>query len=259
MIGVAFALRGTFGTSTDIECSAFIRVLLEFRRLRGLEVDAPEAVSTTLGKGELSSESSLRATFSTALRPYLLQQGDAVQLDEMFRIEAARLMLERFVALDDVARTLGELASLNVPCVGLSGGSPSVDSCKAELAGFTSPIIFAGDLGVDGSAPTVFARVCRTLSLPADRIWFVGTDARAEIIPAAAAGLRTIWLNRESETFPPNRIAPDATVSSLVEILDVLSAPYTRGLLALRDILSSALDWRLENVVSEDDMPSAPE
>jgi FMN phosphatase YigB (HAD superfamily) len=260
MIGVAFALHGTFGSSTTIENSAFDRVLREFARVRNIVAYTHVSCGASLGEGAtVLAFRQLREAFSTALGPYLLQEVDYLELEAMFASEAARLLTERFVIYDDVARTLRELAALNIPRVGLSGGCPAVETRKAQIAGFTSPIIFAQDLGVEDSAPVAFARICQTLLLPADRIWFVGTDVRAEILPAAAAGMRTIWLNRDGETFPLQRVPPDATVSSFAGILEILSAPYTRGSLALRYIMRNVLEWRPQYVISAEDMSGAPE
>ncbi len=250
MIGVAFALQKTFGTAPDVEGEAFVQVVRDFARLRGLHLEA--AGSPTDGPANFSPDR-LREKFSAALRPYLLSQTEDLQLEAMFRMEAARLVTARFVPFPDVAGALSELATLNVPCVALSGGWPSIDQRKAQIVGFSSPIVFAEDLGITSAAPAAFARIAEMLRLPADRIWFVGTDVRDEMLPAAAVGMRTIWINRDGETFPPASRSPDATVTAFVEILDVLSGPYTRGLLALRQILRTALDWRPGHFISEDD------
>jgi FMN phosphatase YigB (HAD superfamily) len=259
MIGVAFALHNTFGSSITIENSAVNRVLRRFARARKITFTPLTSDASLREDARALASDQLRKRFSTALRPYLLQEVDYLELEATFASEATRLLTERFVVYDDVARTLREVAALNIPRVGLSGGCPAVDTRKAQIAGFTSPIIFAQDLGEEDRAPVLFARICQTLLLPADRIWFVGTDVRAEILPAAAAGMRTIWLNRKGETFPLQRVPPDATVSSFADILEILSAPYTRGLLALRYIMRTVLEWSPQYVISSEDMLGAPD
>jgi hypothetical protein len=73
------------------------------------------------------------------------------------------------------------------------------------------------------------------------------------MLPAAAVGMHTIWINRDDETFPCASAPPDATVTTFVDVLEVLSGPYTRGLIALRQILRTAIAWRPGHFVSEDD------
>ncbi len=248
MIGVAFALQKTFGTAPGVEGEAFVQVVRKFARLRRLNLEA-----ALTGESLGPSRARLREAFSAGLRPYLFSETEAVQLEAMFRMEAARLVAERFVPFPDVAPTLRELASLNVPCAALSVGWPSIDQRKAQIAGFSSPIVFAEDLGLASVAPVAFARIAEMLRLPADRIWFVGTDVRDEMLPAAAVGMHTIWINRDDETFPSASAPPDATVTTFADVLQVLSGPYTRGLLALRQILRTALAWRPGHFVSEDD------
>jgi hypothetical protein len=143
VIGVAFALQKTFGTAPGVEGEAFVRVVRKFARLRGLNLEA-----ALTGESVGPSRARLREALSAGLRPYLLSETEAVQLDAMFRMEAARLVADRFVPFPDVASTLSELASLNVPCAALSVGWPSIDQRKAQIAGFSSPIVFAEDLGL---------------------------------------------------------------------------------------------------------------
>lgn len=259
MIGVAFALHKTFGPSAGVEGEAFARVVREFvDRNRG-QRHAREIEGSAVGAVGYDPGENLREAFRAALAPYDLREPDGIQIEANFRMEAARLIYERFVPFDDVAPTLAKLAGLNVPCVGLSGGWPSIDARKAELVGFQKPIIYAEDLGVEAGTPAAFACVARRLQLPADCIWFVGTELRSEIGPAAASGMRTIWIDRDGDGEVPEgaRSVPEATVATFAQILDVLAEPYTRGLLALRHVMRSVLDWRPGHFISDDADPRA--
>jgi FMN phosphatase YigB (HAD superfamily) len=257
MIGVAFALHETFGRASGTERIAFERALYQFAGQRGLNLDsmAVERIAR-IDDAALTSAAALAQAFPIAFAPTLLRAADAIRLEALFRMAAASAVAERFVPFDDVAPALCTIAELNVPRVALSGGWPTIDQRKADLVGFDGPIVFAQDLGVAASTPAAFARVADALKLPADRIWFVASDARGEILPAAAAGLRTIWVNRDGAEFPAGRAAPDATVVSFAQLFDVLSEPYTRGLLALRHILRTALDWRPGHFIPGDDGPA---
>jgi FMN phosphatase YigB (HAD superfamily) len=256
MIGVAFALHETFGVANGTERIAFGRVVRRLAVERRLHTESTvvERIAR-IDDAALSSPAALGEAFSSVFASAALPAEDAVRLEALFRMAAADAVEERFVAFDDVAPALRKLAEMNVPRVALSGGWPAIDQRKADMVGFEGPLIFAQDLGVGARTPAAFARVAETLQLPADRIWFVGSDARNEILPAAAAGLRTIWVNRDAAEFPAGRPAPDATVAALDELFDVLKEPYTRGLLALRHIMRTALDWRPGHFIPGDGSP----
>lgn len=246
MIAVAFALRETFGTADGIERSAFERVVREFASRLGTHVDSTlvERIAR-IEDAALVSPATLAQAVSTVLGPTLLQPAaQATALESQFRMAAAGDVGELFVPFPDTAPALRRIAELCIPRVALSAGWPTIDQRKADIVGFDGSIVFAQDMGLTALMPAAFARVADSLKLPADRIWFIGSDAQAEILPASAAGLRTVWLNRDGATFPAGRPPPDATIGSLAELFDVLREPYTRGLLALRHILRTALDWR---------------
>lgn len=254
MIGVAFALQETFGSANGAERVAFERAIYQFAGQRGLDIDSAAAERMArVDDAAFTSIAALGEAFSTVFGSPLLRPADAARLEALFRMSTAGAVVERFAPFEDVAPGLRTLAELQVPRAALSNGWPTIDQRKADAVGFDGSIIFAQDLGESVNSPAAFARVADALRLPADRIWFVGSDARREILPAAASGLRTIWVNRFAEVFPVERPAPDATIVSFDELFDVLREPYTRGLLALRHIFRTALEWRPGHFIAADE------
>lgn len=47
--------------------------------------------------------------------------------------------------------------------------------------------------------------------------------------PAAAMGLRTVWINRNGGVRPPGATVPDATITSLLELPALLEAVPPEG------------------------------
>ena len=235
LIGLAFALRGTFGKMDGIEHTALCQVLEKFAHSRGMNVDAA-ALERTATQADFARpvHADLRSIFLSALGPRMLHEIDNVVLESMFRAEAARLARDRFVSYDDVATTLAEVTGLNLPCAALGDGWPSIDRRIAEAVGFHGPIVFTEDHDIDATSPVAFGRLAEALALPADRIWFVGTDPLGEIVPALAQGMHAIWIDRDGEAYPEATAVPDATVTSFAGLLDVIGERRTRGLLGGR-------------------------
>lgn len=253
MIGVAFAIHETFGASNDIERIAFARVASELARTRGFDAETVIVAGLLNGSdATFAAPRAAREAFSAALEsaPSVRLTGGA--LEGLMRSAAARVTVERFDPDPGVCEVLRALAELNVPRAALSLRWPGVDRIKAEAAGFDGEIVYAGDLEADESVLAPFVSLTRTLRLPSDQIYFVGTDPRLELHPAELAGMRTVRLCRDGAPYPEDLKSPDFTISTIDELLPILSGPYTRGLLALRDIMRSALGWREGHFVSKD-------
>jgi FMN phosphatase YigB (HAD superfamily) len=248
MIGVALSIQHAFGDAADIERQAFETVICEHAAAAGLSLDGTMAQRlASVDKVTLGSSAGLAEAFSAVLGTTLSRKADVLRFEALFRMAAARVAAMRFVPYDDVPPALSQLRELNIPRAALTAGWPSIEQRKADMSGFDGPIIFAQDFG-NGGGPTcsesAFQRLAEVLLLPRELLWFASDRAEAEIVPAAAFGMRTIWVNRAGNDFPSGRPAPDATIASFGELFDVLRAPYTRGLLELRHIMRTALDWR---------------
>lgn len=191
--------------------------------------------------------------FAAVLGPARASEIAGLPFEALFRMAGARSVERHFMAFPDVAPALRQLAELNVPCLVSSSGWSAIVERKAERIGFEGPLLLAEDLDVPLTSPQALARVARTLMLPADRIWFVGTDLRRDVLPARAVGMRTVWLNREGAQLAAECTPPDVTIASLEDLIAVLSEPYTRGVLALRYILGSILEMRPGHVVAAAD------
>jgi FMN phosphatase YigB (HAD superfamily) len=253
MIGVAFALRGTFGRDTGTERAALESVARKLASMRGWVLDETRLHRVLDATAwEFATGHNVAETFFAALGSTLSRELGGVPLEALFRMAGAECVAHHFVPYDDVAPTLRELAALNLPRAVLSGGWSGIDQRKAEAAGFDGPVLIAEDLEVPATSPAAFARIAQTLTLPADRIWFVGTDPLTDIRPAAAVGMKTVWLNRDEVVFPAECDPPNITITSFGALLGALSEPYTRGSLALRYILRTVVAWRPGRVIGSD-------
>ncbi|MFU8854289.1 HAD family hydrolase [Micromonospora sp. SL1-18] len=70
--------------------------------------------------------------------------------------------------------------------------------------------------------PEFYAAVVAAAGLPPERIVYVGDSPEHDVLAAQRAGLRAVWLNRAG--LPrPSGLAPDAEVSTLAELPELLA------------------------------------
>lgn len=82
--------------------------------------------------------------------------------------------------------------------------------------------INAVDVGAAKPAPAMFEAACRLLNLSPGQILHVGDDPEYDVLAAARAGMRTVWVNRTGRTWPGGPSA-DAEIASLAELADLLA------------------------------------
>jgi putative hydrolase of the HAD superfamily len=92
----------------------------------------------------------------------------------------------------------------------------------AGLGAFFDVVVAAGDTGIRKPDPANFALALEMLGSQPARAVMVGNSLRSDIAGGAAAGLRTVWINRQCAP-PEDGIEPDAEIESLTELTDLLS------------------------------------
>jgi putative hydrolase of the HAD superfamily len=101
------------------------------------------------------------------------------------------------------------------PLVALSNGN-------ADLAriGIDHLFVLALNPETTGTAkpdPAMYLAACEPLGVEPEEVLHVGDDPRLDVQGAAAAGMRTVWFNRERRKWPGGR-RPDAEIRDLTEL-----------------------------------------
>lgn len=91
------------------------------------------------------------------------------------------------------------------------------------LAPYFESVTVAGDLGVAKPNPAPFRHALARLGVAPERAAMLGNSLRSDIAGARAAGLRSIWLNRQCEPLG-DAWPPDAEIETLAELPDLLPA-----------------------------------
>jgi FMN phosphatase YigB (HAD superfamily) len=171
-------------------------------------------------------------------------------------VAALDLVASHFIAFPAAAYVLGELRSMGIPQAILTFGYASVEHRKAAQLDFSGQILVGEDLGIACGTPAAFAALARALSLPADRIWFVGGAGGLDLASARAAGCRTVLVDANATISQAATRVAEFTIDSLADLLPLLGEPYTRSLLAMRYMLRTVMTWRPGHFVAAPVDPS---
>lgn len=99
-------------------------------------------------------------------------------------------------------------------------GALSNGNADIRLVGLDHLFTFAinaTDVGAAKPEPAMFVAACRYLGIPPQQIVHVGDDPEHDVLGAAHAGLRTVWINRNGRNWSYARL-PDAEISSLADL-----------------------------------------
>jgi putative hydrolase of the HAD superfamily len=90
-------------------------------------------------------------------------------------------------------------------------------------------VVAAAETGFAKPARPIFDKaVARTGCMPAE-ILHVGDHPHSDVNGAREAGLRTAWINRTDEGWPADLCEPDAVVTNIVELHELLQ-PAVRSI-----------------------------
>ncbi len=119
--------------------------------------------------------------------------------------------------VDCYADTVPALAALaaRLPLVSISNGTAELE--RIGLGEHFRFSVAACDVGVAKPAPAIFHHACARLGLAPSQVLHVGDDPHTDVAGAHAAGLHTVWINRNEATWSGD-VAPDLVVHDLGEL-----------------------------------------
>jgi putative hydrolase of the HAD superfamily len=92
----------------------------------------------------------------------------------------------------------------------------------SELIGYFGAVLISRQVGILKPDPRIFVLALDQLDIgPKDAV-FVGDTPKTDIVGSHAAGMKAVWLNRDSIPRPDGMI-PDTTIRSLDELPDTLA------------------------------------
>jgi HAD superfamily hydrolase (TIGR01509 family) len=166
--------------------------------------------------GRLNQLEARRAIIYRAFRALGLDRGDCA---EEFAVEFTREREVWIRVFPGALSALDAFHSAGTRMALVTNGQESQQQEKIkrfDLARYFDLVWIEGERGVGKPEAVVFQEAMRSLSGRPEQTWMIGDDARFDIRPAHAAGLRTAWIDigRDQEEDVPW----DMRAASLIEL-----------------------------------------
>ena len=98
------------------------------------------------------------------------------------------------------------------------------DMARCGIGEFFGAMLFSGDLPWRKPNPEFMWEAARELGVEPEACLVVGDSLEVDIAGAAAAGMRSIWINREQATAAPDGPQPDWVARTLSEAMGIVRA-----------------------------------
>lgn len=221
---VGFDFDHTLGVDNKLERTVALEKVERLASARGVPFDVTAATAefdaafARIRAGEIPLETALAGMFSQ-----LAGEGPENELEiGRFRDDATARAPEFVKPLPGLHEMLAGLDALGVRYAILSNGWSPLQEEKARIVGFAAPVFVSERIGAWKPGAASFLYLTRAFDLPADMIWYVGDDPRVDCAGAAAAGLRSVWCDWGSATYPSDAAPPDGVIRALEELAPLL-------------------------------------
>lgn len=127
---------------------------------------------------------------------------------------------QQITLFDDVEPVLDELMK-SFQLVSLTNGN--ADTVKTGVDHWFDFALNAASVGKLKSEPDIYRQVQKLTDIEAQQMVHIGDDPLHDISGAKAAGAYAIWLNRQQKQWALDDCEPDAVISNLHELPDILN------------------------------------
>lgn len=126
---------------------------------------------------------------------------------------------------DDVTEFLAALRCSQLPVALVTNSSSRSQRARLAAIGLDEAfdhVVISGELGVAKPDAAIFLEALDRLGVAASEAWHVGDSLSTDVAGAAAAGLRSVWLNRSRRPIDPGGPTPSLHVSTLDGLVEKL-------------------------------------
>ena len=128
---------------------------------------------------------------------------------------------QKVTLFDDVKPVLDELKK-DYQLVSLTNGNADAD--KTGVGHWFDHSLNSASVGKMKSQPEIYQQAQQLASIDASQMAHIGDDPIQDVTGANAAGVYSIWLNRNDEKWPLQDNQPDAVISTLHELPALLNS-----------------------------------
>ena len=176
-----------------------------------------EYVATELVKTKPEIQHDLSAIRRESIRLALTRAGNNPALADtafdVFFVERNKVEL-----YDDALPALKAMAA-KYSLVALSNGNASVHT--VGLGDYFKAALSASVFGVGKPDPRIFHAAADAVGVQPHEVLHIGDDASLDVLGGIAAGMQTVWLNREEKLYPHDK-KPTVEAGSLTEVCEML-------------------------------------
>ena len=127
---------------------------------------------------------------------------------------------QQVTLFDDVQPVLDELLSY-YQLISMTNGNAS--TVKTGVDHWFDFSLNSSTVGKLKSEPDIYWQAQRQANIDAQQMLHIGDDPLQDVAGAKLAGAKAIWLNRQNRCWPLTNCQPDAVISNLHELPQVLS------------------------------------
>jgi 2-haloacid dehalogenase len=150
----------------------------------------------------------------------------SLALDDLALRERLMRLYLSLSAYPEVGDTLTRLKAAGLKLAILSNGSPKMLSAAVDSAGIAKlldAVLSVEEVGVYKPHPSVYQSAVDRIGAKADEICFVSSNGW-DAFSARAFGLRVVWCNRFGQTAERIPERPDAEISTLAALPEIVGA-----------------------------------
>ncbi len=135
--------------------------------------------------------------------------------------EAFAVFMEQRNAVELFGDVIPALESLGRRYALATFSNGNADLHRIGIAGHFAVTLNAIAVGAAKPDPRSFAAVAAALGLPPAAIAYVGDDPYVDVAGARAAGMQTVWINRDGRSWPDGHEPPGHEVRGLAELVEL--------------------------------------
>jgi len=109
----------------------------------------------------------------------------------------------------------------------ITNGATEMQRAKLRKFGLEQRVdysVVSEEFGYGKPNPAIFLHVAEMLDVAPSECLMVGDNIGLDIVGASAAGMRSVWLNRDSRPLPEGAPSPCFVIKDIREVLDIVRA-----------------------------------